>query len=104
MDETKIAVDVVIETTDTNAVADIESELQPLEPVLSPATREPVTILAVSAGVVQLIKALVDLWQSKKRKATSPAIRIEVASGATLQLDVVKSAQEIEVFIRGASG
>jgi hypothetical protein len=104
-------VDVVIGSTEPQAVDPIEEQLRPLGPARAEPTREPVTILALTAGVVALAKALVELWQTRhpqaehaqdgqvKSEHPQVSITIEVQSGATLQLGDVRSAAEIEEFI-----
>jgi hypothetical protein len=95
----EITVDVILGTTDAHAVTLIESELRELSPSRADTTREPVTILVVSAAAIALATKLVELWQSAKKKPQSPTITIEVESGATLNLDTVGSADEIERFL-----
>ena len=97
----EMQVDVVIGSSQADAVDPIEEQLSPLHPTRADAVREPVTILTVAAGVIALTKSLIELWQTLHAKPELPKapITIEVESGATLQLGDVQSAAEIERFI-----
>jgi hypothetical protein len=97
----EMQVDIVIGSTQAHSVDPIEEQLSPLNPTRADAVREPVTILAVTAGVIALTKSLVELWQTlhAKHEPAQAPVTIEVESGAILQLGDVKSAAEIERFI-----
>lgn len=99
----EMQVDIVIESTAADIVDPIEDQLSPLHPTRADTVREPVTILALTVGAVKLANSLIGLWQTHHAKPEQPTIRIEVESGATLNLTTVQSAAEIQQFIAAHS-
>jgi hypothetical protein len=81
-------VEVVIGTRDEAAVAAIEAGLDGVEVTRWRDARfvDPVTVLAVGAGVVKLIKALVGLKQQLDEHPDAPSVVIRTADGKSITL------------------
>lgn len=92
-------IDVIIDSTDAESVASIREHLAPMHPVQADTTREVLTILTITAAAVTLATNLVGLWKKLKAKPNPPAVSIEIQSGATLNLNAVRSAEDIERFV-----
>jgi hypothetical protein len=105
LDEQLVTVDLRVDTKDLDELSWIESHMQSLHPTRIPNTRDPVTILVVTASALQLADSIVDLWRSMKKKGAPslPSVTIEVQSGATIELGTVKSKEEIRSLVFGES-
>jgi hypothetical protein len=76
-----------IDSRDEDAVNQIESALQSVEVKRWPAARmDPVTVLAIAAGTVKLISALLELKAKLKAQSNPPEVKVLNASGAALNL------------------
>lgn len=82
-------VEVVIGTRDEAAVAEIEAGLDGVEVTRWRDARfvDPVTVLAVGAGVVKLIKALIGLKQQLAERPDAPSVVIRTADGKSITLN-----------------
>jgi hypothetical protein len=96
MDETNVTVDVIVQGPETR---DISAELQSLGFQPTPTSRDVETILTLTSSALGIANALLSLRSSLRTKPNSAAITVEVASGATLQLNTATE-QQIQNFIR----
>ena len=120
----ELQIDIILEGADPATVEQVRSTLAELGPTTLEPTRELITIISVASAAVALAQKLIDLWKSTRAArsessgaadskpsadttaaksapgpAAAPNITIEVQSGATLILNQVTSAAEIERFV-----
>ena len=102
--EKETQLDIRIESKDPDVVRAVESALQPLKPSRQEPHRELVTILTVVATSVTLAKNLIELWKTLQSRHDPPAVRIEVESGAVLNITGARSEAEIQEFVAQSKG
>ena len=97
--EKETQLDIRIESKDPELVRVVENALQPLKPSRQEPHRELVTILTVVASSVAVAKNLIELWKTLQSRRDPPVVRIEVESGAVLNITGARSAGEIQKFV-----
>lgn len=108
-----LQIDIIVESTDPATVENVRSTFAEIGSTTLEPTREVMTIITVASAAAALAQKLIDLWKSMRGAHTAetttakiapatgvpPNITIEVQSGATLILNQVTSATEIEHFV-----
>lgn len=82
-----IQLELQIESRDESTVKQVESALQSVDVERWPAARmDPVTVLAIAAGTVKLISALLELKAKLAAQRNPPQVTVSNATGAALNV------------------
>jgi flagellar basal body P-ring protein FlgI len=85
-DET-VQLELQIESRDEATVNQVSAALQSVDVKRWPAARmDPVTVLAIAAGTVKLISALMDLKAKLATQKNAPNVKVSNATGTVLNL------------------
>jgi hypothetical protein len=96
-EETQI--DIRIGSNDPSIVGPIKRAVQELSPRTLEQHRDIGTILVVASSAVSIVKGLIEIWKELKALHHPTPVTVESASGAQLDLNAVKSEEEIQQFV-----
>jgi hypothetical protein len=94
--------EIVVESDDDAIVGEVRSALSPAEVEQWENARivDPMTILAVAGGIVQIVNGLLTLRDRLRKKREPPTVRIRNAAGDEVVL-VTATPEEIEALVAG---
>jgi hypothetical protein len=91
--------DIRIGSNDPSIVGPIERAVQELSPRRLEQHRDIGTILVVASSAVSIVKGLIEIWKELKALHHPTSVTVEAPSGAQLDLNAVKSEEEIQRFV-----
>jgi hypothetical protein len=91
--------DIRIDSNDPAITEPIELALKPLAPKRLEQHRDIGLVLTVVGPALSLAEGLIALWRDLKHRKSSAIVIVEVESGATLDLNEVKSDKEVRDFV-----
>jgi len=94
--------EVVIESADDEIVGDVERALAPADVSRWEPARvvDPLTVLAVAGGIVQLVEGLLSLRDRLRARPSAPMVRLRNAEGHELALDTA-TPEDLRALLAG---
>jgi hypothetical protein len=93
--------EVVVDTVDEATVVALEKDLGALRPQRARPTREILTVLAITASVLSIIKTLLEIREKLKSEGRTLPVRLRNADRDEVEL-LSASAEAIEAFVKSS--